>query len=333
MNPSSPSSPREGESSRRTFQTKLIHGVIFSSLLGGLVFAGLALYGDIQLMRQHMLQFEAPAFLCALGLSSLNYGVRFLRWELYLRHITVFISIRSSVLIFLSGFLMSVTPGKLGELLKSALLLQVHQVPVERTAPVVLAERVTDLIALLLLAAVGGFAFQWGLSILIGGLILAVALILLCTFPALGDRLLSILSRIEKVRAVVPRLRHAYETLHRLTAPRALIPATALSTLAWVLECVALHQIARGFTELQIDLPAAIFAYAIPTIAGAVALMPGGLGVTEATMTGALFFVADNAIDPAIAVSVTLMVRLTTLWWAVLLGSIALPLLRFSSPR
>jgi len=53
------------------------------------------------------------------------------------------------------------------------------------------------------------------------------------------------------------------------------------------------------------------------TIAGALSFLPGGLGVTEGTMTLAL---VRWHLDRATAVAATLLTRLATLWFAVLLG-------------
>ena len=48
-----------------------------------------------------------------------------------------------SLLTFLSACVLTVTPGKVGEVLKSLLLFETHGVAVARTAPIVIAERVT----------------------------------------------------------------------------------------------------------------------------------------------------------------------------------------------
>src|SRR6185503_20386935 len=68
-----------------------------------------------------------------------------------------------SLLVFLSGFVLTVTPGKLGEVFKSAVLAAVHQVPAARTAPIVVAERLTDVIGVVLLIVAGSAGFSGGL--------------------------------------------------------------------------------------------------------------------------------------------------------------------------
>ena len=67
-----------------------------------------------------------------------------------------------SLRIFLCGLVMSVTPGKLGEVLKAYLVRRHVGVPVTRTGPIVVAERVTDLLALVLLLFVSSLLFRTG---------------------------------------------------------------------------------------------------------------------------------------------------------------------------
>ena len=68
-----------------------------------------------------------------------------------------------SFLTFLSGFVLTVTPGKVGEVFKSLVLFETHGVPIARTAPIVVAERVTDLIGVIILIVLGSLGFSGGL--------------------------------------------------------------------------------------------------------------------------------------------------------------------------
>ena len=133
----------------------LVRKVLIGTLLGALVFAGLALYADLPRLRETIAVFEPTAFAIALLLASVNYGLRYARWQYYLRRLGVEVPHGESALVFLSGFVMGVTPGKLGEVFKSLLLYEARGVSIARTAPIVVAERLTDLLALVLLTAAG----------------------------------------------------------------------------------------------------------------------------------------------------------------------------------
>src|SRR4029077_10005384 len=103
--------------------------------------------------------FAWPVFGAALALALTNYLLRFVRWQLYLRRQNVRGPVASSFYVFMAGLSLSITPAKLGEILKSYLLREMHDVPAPRTAPIVVAERVSDLVALLVLAVVGVAAY------------------------------------------------------------------------------------------------------------------------------------------------------------------------------
>src|SRR5207237_10418287 len=94
-----------------------------------------------------------------------------------------------SALIFCSGLSMTMTPGKVGEWLKSYLLRERWRVPFGASAPIVLAERLTDGVAMLLLALGGLLAYGIGRELI--GLIALGALlfVVLTQLPAVRDGL------------------------------------------------------------------------------------------------------------------------------------------------
>jgi uncharacterized protein (TIRG00374 family) len=112
-----------------------------------------------------------------------------------------------------------------------------------------------------------------------------------------------------------------------------LLIGTAVAVVAWGLECAALHIILLGLGGDLLTWYASTFAYSASTIAGAVAMMPGGLGVTEASMTGLLQALGDDRMTPAVATAATILVRIATLWYAVAIGVAALGLFRLIRGR
>ncbi len=306
----------------------LVRKVVIGTLLGGLVFVALGVYGDIQTLRESFWQLDWRYFIAALALATGNYALRYLRWQYYLIRIDVRVPHRQSLLVFLSGFVMSVTPGKLGEVFKSLLLYESHGTSIAKTAPVVFAERLTDLIALVILTALGSLSFERGVPIAVAGGALAGFALLASAWRPLGELLLRIAGRLPVVGRIEPKLREAYESLFVLTRPAPLAAATSLATVSWALECVALYLILSALPGGGLPFDASLFAYSASTIAGALAMMPGGLGVTEAGMTGAIETLSHGAIGASAATAATMLTRLATLWWAVAVGGVALAVLR-----
>jgi glycosyltransferase 2 family protein len=302
--------------------------IALGTLLGALVLAGIALYGDIGSVGQHLSTFAWPAFGFALLLSSSNYLLRFLRWQAYLRTVGVReVPALESFLVFLSAFVMSVTPGKLGEVYKSYLLWERRGIPLEQTAPIVVAERLTDLLGLVMLSALGSLVLDAGPWIAIVGAVLVALAIAVISIEGLGELALVIAGRLPGAGKLVPRLREAYRSLRLLCGPRPLVIATVLATGSWGLECLALYIVVRGFVGASVPIAGAALAYSTSTLGGALAMLPGGLGVTEAGMATLLVQLGQN-IDVSVATGATLLVRLATLWWAVLVGLASVVALR-----
>jgi uncharacterized protein (TIRG00374 family) len=107
-----------------------------------------------------------------------------------------------------------------------------------------------------------------------------------------------------------------------------MLVAVALSVVAWWLECFAFHVVIAGFEGTEATLSSSTFIYAFSTIAGAITMLPGGLVATEGSMIALLQEVFHVTGDKAVATAATLVVRFCTLWFAVIIGFVALAGLR-----
>jgi len=307
--------------------------LMLAALFGGVVFAGLALYGDVSKLREAASGFAPSAVAMAFVLAAGNYVLRVVRWQYYLQCIGVKLPWTPSALIFLSGFVMSVTPGKVGEVFKSLLLKESYGVSIVRSGPIVIAERVTDLIALVLLTALGSLAFEHGTLIAAAGAVLVGGIVLVLAYRPLGEWVLNQGERIRPIARVVHKLHAAYESLLTMLRPGPLWIGTLLAVLAWGLECGSLYCIVHGFDGLRLSWDASVFAYAASTIAGALAMLPGGLGVTEAGMTGLLQKLGGAGMTKEVATAATILTRIATLWFAVGIGMLALSVYRAQQKR
>jgi len=141
--------------------------------------------------------------------------------------------------------------------------------------------------------------------------------------------LLAWLERHPRLGRVAPKLREAYGSLRLVAGPAALLWPTFLSVIAWGAEGLALYVILRGFSA-SVPLDVAVFFYSTATLAGALVPVPGGLGVAEAMIQEQL--VRLGGVEQGSATSAMILIRFATLWWAVLVGFLALFLLRLRFP-
>ncbi len=293
-------------------------------LLAALVFAGVAGYGDFRNTLALLRDFPVAYLAGALGLAAVNFGLRFCRWAYYLKVLGLRAPARVSVLVFLSGLAMSVTPGKAGEIFKCHLLRNRTGIPVAASAPVVVMERLTDVVSVLMMAMIG-FALLpaqvlWVLAVVFGLCLAALIPILSRRGGALID--LPLLRRWKE------GLRTSREGLRILVRPRVLTVAIALGLGAWVSEGFALWLILDGMNS-GIDLFRALPIYGAATLVGAATTIPGGLVGTEGSMVALLQ--ESGALREAASAG-TILVRLATLWFAVAVGLVALASLNRSAP-
>ena len=310
-------------------------------LFGVVVYAAYAVYTGLGALAGSLRTFSWLSFAVACALACGNDVLRYFKWEFYLARLGVRASIATeanegtlsksdSFLTFLSGFVLTVTPGKVGEVFKSLVLAETHGVPVARTAPIVVAERVTDLIGIIVLVTIGSVGFRGGLIWAGVGATLVLALLLLVASRALSMRLIDAVGRMPgRVGKLAPRLREVYESLATLVAARNLVLPTALSIVAWALECLSLWVLLRGFGQ-STSVFLSTFFYATSTLAGALVPVPGGLGITEGALQRQMMDLGH--VPEATSTCAMILVRFATLWFAVLVGFVALSLLKRRYP-
>jgi uncharacterized protein (TIRG00374 family) len=290
------------------------------------VYAALFFYGDGAAAMHTLGQLSAGIVVSCWLLTVLSFLVRGARWIFYLRVMGIAVPWHSALLVYFCGFVMSITPGKIGEVLKCVQLKSTHDVPVAQTAPAVVAERFTDLVGLLLLGAVG----LWQVP----GQHLAsvVTFLFSCVLLALAGahRLVGFfVERLARFRWLAHRSGNvftAFNSLVAVTRPYPLAAGSALSVLSWGIQALSIWLLARYFPATGISVTDAMVAQSFPLIAGALVLLPGGMGATEASMTGVLQKLGGPGMTSVVAVALTICIRLLTFWFAMLLGLISLAL-------
>jgi len=266
-----------------------------------------------------------PAVLAAGALSLFNYALRVARWQLYLRRLGHHLPWRFVSLTFMAGFAFTLSPGKLGELVR-ARYYQPKGIALSRVTAAFFVERLLDLLAMILLAAAvltelkAYQSFLWVAVALVGGLLAMLALV---PWP----RVQAELERhahgkvVMAARSVVSMLASARQFL----TPGLLLSGLLLGLVAWGAEAVGLKLVGDVIAPAPLPLASAMGIYSVAIIVGALSFLPGGLGSTEAVMAALLF--AHGYTMPQ-AILLTLICRLLTLWLAVVIGWACVGLLR-----
>lgn len=317
---------------------QLRHRLLLGLAFGVAVFSALLLLADTSAILEALRAFNWWLLPLVIGLVLLNYLLRFFKWEFYLNRTGIEgLSVRDSAMIYVSGFSMAMTPGKVGELLKAYLVRTRVGTPITRTAPIVFSERVTDGAGMLVLAGIGLFVFRFGWPFFLIGLILFAALLILVQNEKRVHQLLGRLRGTRLGYGRIDGIEEMYDSTRSLLAPKPFIQMLALSSASWFFECIALYVVLRG-----LGLPhswylvlASIFVFSASAWIGGASMLPGGLGATDASSAALLLLTIDDPLmTSAVAATATLLIRFATLWFGVFIGLAALVVtLRWSDSR
>ena len=129
-------------------QTLRIGRIVFVLLLFVVCYFGYAVYTGVAPLKAGLARFDWWTFGAAFGLAFGNYVLRFFKWQFYLNRLGVprsgpgGVGVVDSFLTFLSGFVLTISPGKVGEVFKSLVLNETARRADAEDGPIVVAERV-----------------------------------------------------------------------------------------------------------------------------------------------------------------------------------------------
>ena len=295
---------------------KIKRNIFISIGVAGLLYLAFSIYANLDNVISSFEKFNWLLLPLLLLLSLANYYFRFLKWDYYLSVLKVEVKKIDSFSIFMSGLIMSVTPGKMGELLKSYLVKEVTKTPISKTFPIIFAERITDFISLIIITLIGAYVFNFGREIVIGVGVFFILVLIILSNKRIAFPIIKMLEKNKFLNKHLKSIHNAYESSYQMLKPLPLINMTLLSLVAWSFECLGYHIILINL-GIKVSYLWAAFSYGFSTIVGAITMLPGGLGVTEGSLT---FMLIRNNFPKDLAVASTFIVRIVTLWFSVLVG-------------
>ncbi len=310
--------------------------ILFVIVAVSLLYLFLSVWSNWDETSMLIMNIELPVVLLVCALSMTNYLLRSVKWHYYTRLAGAKVRLSDNTKIFLAGLSLTLSPGKFGEIVKAYLLKERHGVEMRKGVLAILAERVTDVLAMAMLLGIGSIGIEFSRGNLIyltigNGKSLPSSVLMPCTIVVLFSLIFALIIRRKAFVSVllsrVPaRVRKGIKhndfagDVQRMFGLKPLLLMSLLSAGSWFTECIGFYIILKALS-FKASLSLAVFIFALSTLAGVISMLPGGIGVVELSMLSLLTL---SGMERASATAATIVFRALTLWFAVLVGVIAM---------
>ena len=285
------------------------------------IYAIILIAFDVNIISEKINDFDFQYLPFIIPLIPLTWGVLFLRWNLLLKNSAIDIPLKDNFMIFISGFALGVTPGKVGELIKAQLLKNKFNIPRSKTAPLVIVERFYDFFAIAIISLFGILVFEYSIYIFT---ILSVGIIIFLTITSSEKLFLKFLQKIEKIkflRNFSSELPKSFTIIQKSTRGKIFPLSIILSVIFWILDSIIAYLTLLAFGIDIIDYFVLMSIYTSSIILGVISFLPLGIGVVEGSMVG---FLSLNGIEFPLATVIVVFIRFFTRWIGVMAGFLGL---------
>ena len=285
------------------------------------IYAIFLFVSDYNIISEKISNFKINYLPLILFFVSASWIPLIIKWHFLLKNSEVDVPLTKSIAIFFSGVAFEITPGQIGALIKSQILKTSYNIPRTKTVPIVIVEKVYDLIGAILASVIGIIIL--GMEIyLIAIAISVLAFIFFFMYHKPASELF--FNRITKLKFFSKHIENIsgfYEIVQKSTNVRAATICILLALAYWFMVSAAAYYTLISFDVNILDYLKVLAIYSTSTLLGAISFIPAGIGITEGSIAG-LFTL--NGIDVSTALILAVMIRIFTLWYSVSVGFIAL---------
>ena len=295
--------------------------VIIIAVVG--LYAAFFIASDIRTVYDKIINFKIEFLLIIIPLVTSGWFVLFARWHLLLKNSKIFIPKKDSLLIFFSGFALTIIPGKVGELIKSQLLKTKFEVPRSKTVPIVMLEQFYTLIGLVIISFFGIWFFELGAYVIGFFTALLIFAFILISSKKVFNKLITIFEKRKFTSRFVEPLSSSYDIIKKSTKGPITFYASALTVIFWFIEAVVVYLVLLSFGVENMEFLMVIPTYTTSLMLGFLSFLPMGLGVVEGSLAS---FFSLQGIEVSLSLTIVIIIRIFTRWYGVAVGFLALRL-------
>jgi len=292
---------------------------LISIVFAAAVYLVILLFSDLPTIIESFINIKLEFVFFGILAAYFSLLITGFRWHLMIRGLGKSINFKSTFLVYLCGNAFAISPGRLGEVLRSFYLKRLHGIPVSETGPTVIVERFFDVLAILIIALTFGLIIGTNQEILyfIGFGLVGIFLVLMYKKKYLKK----ILYKTQKLpfgSKISLTLLEALDTMYVLLKPKNFIKFFSLSIVSWLIGSLVVYFSLLAF-NIELGILQSTFIHVVSTLAGSATFLPGGIGATEGGLFGLLHLegiLYNDAIGPV------LLIRMIILWSITICGLI-----------
>ena len=285
------------------------------------IYAIFLFISDFSIISEKISNFKTNYLPLILLLVSVSWIPMIVKWHFLLKNCEIDVPLRKSIAVFFAGIAFEITPGQIGSLIKSQLLKTSSNIPRTKTVPIIVAEKVYDLIGAILASIIGIIILGMDFYLIIIA-ILALAVIFFFMFYRPASEIF--FKRITKTKffsKYIDNMSEFHAIIQKSTNVKAATICILLGVTYWFIISSAAYYTLIAFDINVLDYLTVLAIYTTSILLGAISFVPAGIGVTEGSIAG-LFTL--NGIDISTALILSVMIRILTLWFSVCVGFISL---------
>ena len=114
--------------------------------VGAVLYSTFLIFSDLTFVYERIINFDLKFLPLILITIFASWMLLFVRWNILTKKHEIHIKTKESLLVYLSGFSLSISPVKSGELIKSIILKNNFNIKRSKTVPIILLERFYDIL-------------------------------------------------------------------------------------------------------------------------------------------------------------------------------------------
>ncbi|HXA30417.1 MAG TPA: lysylphosphatidylglycerol synthase transmembrane domain-containing protein [Candidatus Angelobacter sp.] len=260
-------------------------------------------------------RFQVSLLPAIVAVSVGYYLLQGVRWHQLLRAIGVPLRLGQTVLINFAGQATAVLP--LGELTRAVLVTEVTDTPFGAVVATVTVQELIYTMVLIVFAVPGLLAVPHALPGVVAALVLTALIFASLSWCPMYRWLRAAVSHTPGLRRFLHEVDELHNDMVLLTRDRVTLLGSWISVAQSAMIITALWLVAQALAPGVLSWKSAALVFAVSNVAGALSLIPGGIGAYEASVVGLLVGLGMN---PGTAAAVALLQRVTDKGLATAIG-------------